>query len=222
MLPLAPPVREGGRAPGRSRWRLLPALAGAASIAASYLFVSVLAREDRKGHLTLSSFSTLVLRLRGLVRLAAGAVERVLVAPILPSLLGVVALILLRRYQPRTWRHYVALTLILPSLGATASLLLRGDLGLAALAGLLAGICVAGYGGEETGREPSPLLFLVPLGLGAVLRSYTLLPGCRTATLSTPQPSMSISRFLTARRCRPRSKRSGSTVSRDCFAGARP
>jgi len=149
-------------------------LTGAASIAAAYLFVSVLAREDRKGHLTLSSFSALVLLLRGLGRLAAEVAHRALVAPILLPLSGVAVLLFLRRYQPRTWRRDVALALIVPSVGAAASLLLRGDLGLAALAGLLAGICLVGYGGDETGREASPLLFLVPLGLGAILRFYAL------------------------------------------------
>jgi len=149
-------------------------LTGAASIGAAYLFVYFLAREDRKGHLTLSPFSAPVQLLRGLGGLAAGVAHRILVAPIFFPLLGVAALMLLRQYRPRTWRHDVALALIVPSLGASASLLLRGDLGLATLAGLLAGICLALYGGEETGREASPLLFLVPLGLGAVLRFYAL------------------------------------------------
>lgn len=166
---------EGGRAPAGS-FRISPALAGAAVVGASYVFLLALAAEDRRGRTTLSSFRALVALLRGVGRVATGLADRLLAPPILLPLLGVAAIVLLRRSRRRTGRYDVALSLGVPLLGAAASLLKRGDLGLAALAGLLAGVCLAagGRGGEEPGRGANPWLFLVPLGLGAVLRFHAL------------------------------------------------
>ncbi len=162
--------------PARSL-RILPALEGAGILVASYLLLSVLAREDRRGHETLSSFATPIALLRGLGRLATAAVDRVLAPPIFLSLLGVAALVWLRWRKRPTNRRDLALVLGVALLGATACLLRNDVLGPAAAAGSLAGVCLAGRGGEdgeEEGREASPWLVLVPLGLGAVLRFHAL------------------------------------------------
>jgi hypothetical protein len=83
---------ENGRAPGGARRRLIPALAGIAVIAASYVFLSFLAQEDREGHRTLSTFSVFVVLLRGLGRLVAKVTEQALVRADPPSAFGVAAL----------------------------------------------------------------------------------------------------------------------------------
>ena len=72
-------------------------------------------------------------------------------------------------------RH--AFALVVPSLVATTALMLRGDFVPATLTGLLAGICLVVLGavsGEQTEQEPSAWLFLIPLGIGAILRFYAL------------------------------------------------
>jgi hypothetical protein len=157
--------------------RLRPILFVAAGIVASYLFIAAVSYDDREGYRTLSWFSPLVTLLRGLGRLVGQGTEQILLAPILFPMLGVAAvltLILLRRYRPQTWRHDIALALVVPSFAATAALMLRGDLVPATLTGLLAGICLVVCAGEKPEQEPGALLFLIPLGLGAVLRFYAL------------------------------------------------
>jgi hypothetical protein len=175
------PTAENTLFPGKVRLtiprRLRPFLIVAAIIAASYLFVAALSYEDREGYRTLSWFSLLVTLLRDLGRLVVQATEQILGAPIFLPLLGVAAaltLFLLRRNRPQTRRHDIALALVVPSFAATASLILRGDLVPAMLTGLLTGICLIVCGGKEGEHEPGALLFLIPLGLGAVLRFYAL------------------------------------------------
>jgi hypothetical protein len=175
------PTAENTLLPGKVRLtiprRLRPVLFAAAVIVASYLFIAALSFEDRQGYRTLSWFSPPVTVLRDLGRIIAQVAEQVLRTPVLYPLLGVAAaltLVLLRRYRPRTWRHDVALSLLVPALAATAALTMRGDLIPAALTGLLAGVCLVAYGGEEAEQEPSALLFLIPLALGALLRFYAL------------------------------------------------
>jgi hypothetical protein len=156
--------------------RRIPALGGAGILAASYLFVSAVSHADRAGYRTLSAFSVLVTALRGSGLFIARAAEGVLVVTSLPFL-GIVAaltLFLLRRYRARTWRHDAALALLAPLLATTAIFVLRGDLAPASLAGVLTGACLLVCGGREPRREPSPILVLVPLALGSVLRFYAL------------------------------------------------
>ena len=150
--------------------RLRPALFVVAIIVASYLFISALSYEARQGDRTLSWFSPLVTLLRRLGHLIAQNTEQIATTLILFPVLGVAAvvtLILLRRFHPLTWQHDIALALVVPSLVATAALMLRGDFVPATLTGLLAGICLVVLGavsGEQTEQEPSAWLFLIPLG----------------------------------------------------------
>lgn len=152
---------------------------GAAVILASYLFVSILAWEDREGHRTLSSASALVTALRRVGDRANSVVDHILVAPMLPLLVvaAIVTLALLRRFRARAWRHDLACAVVAPSLVATALLVLIGQLAPAVATGALAGISSRELlRGPEPAweREASSWLFLVPLGIGAVLRFYAL------------------------------------------------
>jgi hypothetical protein len=158
--------------------RFRPIFVGAAILVAAYLFLAAVSYEDRTGARTLSWFAPLLTLLRGLGHSIEQNTTQIFLTPLVMPLLGVAAaitLLWLRRFRPQSWRHDLALALVVPAFVATAILVLRGDLVPAVLAGLLAGICLVACGGAEHRDQASrPLLFLIPLGLGALLRFYAL------------------------------------------------
>ena len=169
--------------------KLQPAFIGVAISAASYLFILLLVQEDKLGNRTLSILSWLVMILRGLGHMIDERSQGSLI-PALGSMLStfsvffVAVLIVAARYFFLHFRQIyihirlkdVAIVEILVLWAAAMIFILYGNLELAALTALLSGITLLVISPHESVQKENEnrLLFLIPLGLGLVLRCYAL------------------------------------------------
>jgi 4-amino-4-deoxy-L-arabinose transferase-like glycosyltransferase len=162
--------------------RLFSFVIGAAVCVASYLFIVALVQEDKLGHRTLSVAAWIVVVLRGVGRLF-DIVGKGFTLPTIPIFITA-ALIVAARYlliylgrkhfQLRKQHLILAGTLALFMI--TWLFVLIGNLMVAALMGLLSGIALLflDTGNELQTENENKYLFLIPLGLGIVLRFYAL------------------------------------------------
>jgi hypothetical protein len=150
--------------------------------AVSYLFIIVQIHDDKLGNRTLSGCFWLVYSLRGLGHLLDG-VRGISLTPAVYLLLFAI-LIVTARYliiyfhqsDPQTTLRVLAFIESSALLLAACLFLINGNLLLAALAGFLLGIILLALPAETstTNDNLNKFFFLIPLGLGLVLRFYAL------------------------------------------------